>query len=347
MAPPETRASELDRAMGALLGGALGDALGMPTQSYSREKIAELFGEIRDFEAPPAGHPIAHGLVAASITDDTEQTLLLADHILASPDAFDERGWAQRLLDWERSVKQRGLHDLLGPSTKRAMEALLAGTPPWETGRSGDTNGAAMRIAPVGISTPVEPLSSFTDMVAATNRITHNTIEANASAAAVAAAVSAGIDGAGVQQAIDTAIAAAQTVERKSADTTPVSQQLELAVSLAENIDGATLSSAIDREIGTSVASVESVPAAFALFKHSDGDAWKAGLLAANLGGDTDTIGAIAAGMCGAVSGLASMPQDKIARLVEVNDLDVEDVATGLLELRRARAAETVVDEAS
>ena len=71
------------------------------------------------------------------------------------------------------------------------MEALLAGAPPWETGRKGVTNGAAMRIAPVGISMPVEPLSAFIDMVATTNRITHNTVEANASASAVAAAISA------------------------------------------------------------------------------------------------------------------------------------------------------------
>ncbi len=347
MPPVEPTDFELDRAMGALLGGALGDALGMPTQSNSRDEIVAVFDEITDFEAPPADHAIAHGLSAASITDDTEQSLLLADHILASPDTFDERGWAQRLLDWEQSVKARGLHDLLGPSTKRAMEALLAGAPPWETGRNGDTNGAAMRIAPVGISMPVEPLSSFIDMVAATNRITHNTVEANASASAVAAAISAGIDGAGVERALETAIAAAQLVERRSGDEATVSERMALAISLADASDGASLSSAIDRQIGTSVASVESVPAAFALLKYSSGDAWSAGLLAANLGGDTDTIGAIAAGMCGAVSGLTSMPQDKIARMVQVNGLQVKDVAIRLLELRHARAARPAVEAAS
>lgn len=347
MPPVEPTHFELDRAMGALLGGALGDALGMPTQSNSRDEIVAVFGEITDFEAPPADHEIAHGLSAASITDDTEQSLLLADHILASPDTFDERGWAQRLLDWEQSVKARGLHDLLGPSTKRAMEALLAGAAPWETGRKGDTNGAAMRIAPVGISMPVEPLSSFIDMVAATNRITHNTVEANASASAVAAAISAGIDGAGVEQALEIAVAAAQLVERRSGETAPVSKRMELAVSLADASDSASLASAIVGQIGTSVASVESVPAAFALLKYSNGDAWSAGLLAANLGGDTDTIGAIAAGMCGAVSGLASIPQDKVARLVQVNGFQVEPVAIRLLELRHSRAAGPAVEVAS
>ena len=44
--------------------------------------------------------------------------------------------------------------DLLGPSTKRALAALLAGTDIAETGRYGSTNGAAMRITPVGVATP-------------------------------------------------------------------------------------------------------------------------------------------------------------------------------------------------
>lgn len=330
--------SAMDRALGTLYGGAVGDALGMPTQSCSRREISDTYGEIRDFEAPVSNHPIAHGLDAASITDDTEQTLLLARHILESPDGFDEERWAHRLLDWERSVRTRGLHDLLGPSTKRALEALLSGTPPSQTGRFGTTNGAAMRIAPVGISTPVEPLMQLTDTVNLTCRITHNTAEAMASAAAVAAAISAGIEGAGIDQAIDTARRAARVIEDESA-TSQFSERLQQALAIADERDPELLLDTLERQIGTSVASAESVPAAFALFKHTHGDVWKAGLLAANLGGDTDTIGAIAAGMCGAVSGTASIPRDKLTQLVDVNDLELDGLAEGLLKLRRMRTA--------
>ncbi|MCP4315401.1 MAG: ADP-ribosylglycohydrolase family protein [Hyphomicrobiales bacterium] len=333
---------ELDRALGALLGGALGDALGMPTQSYSRIEIADIFGAISDFKAPVSNHPIAHGLAAASVTDDTEQTLLLAEHILASPEKFDEEGWAHRLLDWENSVKERGLYDLLGPSTIRALEALFAGTLPRETGRFGNTNGAAMRIVPVGISTPVEPMSLLTDMVETTCRITHNTVEAIASASAVAAAISSGIDGAGVEGATEIAIRAARTVEKAIGDTNLFAERLVKAIAIADRSDGTSLLSDIDQQIGTSVASAESVPADFALFKHTNGDAWNAGLLAANLGGDTDTIGAIAAGMCGAISGVSSLPQDKLSKLIAVNDLKVGSIAEGLLNLRHFRAATKV-----
>ena len=55
--------------------------------------------------------------------------------------------------------------------------------------------------------------------------------------------------------------------------------------------------------VGTGVASQESVPAAFAVLEVAEGDPWQAAVISANLGGDTDTIGAIAAGMAGACAG--------------------------------------------
>ncbi len=70
-------AEMIDRAMGALIGGAIGDALGMPTQLLSPARIAELYGHVEDFVAPVADHPVSKGLAAGTITDDTEQALLL------------------------------------------------------------------------------------------------------------------------------------------------------------------------------------------------------------------------------------------------------------------------------
>ncbi len=59
---------------------------------------------------------------------------------------------AQRLIEWEAAMQAKGLQDLLGPSTKRAIEWTLAGHSLEEAGRYGTTNGAAMRITPVGIA---------------------------------------------------------------------------------------------------------------------------------------------------------------------------------------------------
>ena len=112
--------SDTDRARAALIGGAMGDALGMPSQTLTRAEIKDRYGVIEDFLAPYDGHPVSHGLIAANITDDTEQTLALANLLIESPRRFDGERWAHVLLAWERDVEARGLLDLLGPSSKQA-----------------------------------------------------------------------------------------------------------------------------------------------------------------------------------------------------------------------------------
>ena len=62
------------RAVGALYGLAIGDALGMPTQSLARGEIVARYGGLLDtFWPGPADHPLAAGLPAGTVTDDTEQ----------------------------------------------------------------------------------------------------------------------------------------------------------------------------------------------------------------------------------------------------------------------------------
>ena len=123
-----------DRALAALIGGALGDALGMPTQLLSPAQIKASYGFVDGFIAPSEDHPVSKGLPAGAITDDTEQTLLLGRILLESGESFDHKRWVDALVDWERDVKARGSYDLLGPSTKRAIDAINAGVPPEEAG---------------------------------------------------------------------------------------------------------------------------------------------------------------------------------------------------------------------
>ena len=199
-------ADQLDRATAALAGVALGDAMGMPSQTLSRDEIATAYGRIADFVDPVPDHPVSHGLRAAMVTDDTEQTLLLADVLLASPGRFDDLAWAQALIGWEERIRARGLRDLLGPSSKAALEALMRGVPAQDTGRRGTTNGAAMRVAPVAIATPATDLAALVDRVEQTCRVTHATREAISAAAAVAAVISAGVDGADFATALPLAL---------------------------------------------------------------------------------------------------------------------------------------------
>lgn len=87
--------------------------------------------------------------------------------------------------------------------------------------------------------------------------------------------------------------------------------------------------------VGASTETTESIPAAIALVARGAGDPVRTPLLCANLGGDTDTIGAIAVGVAGALSGCASIPADHIDTLNEVNELSLQPLAAQLLSFRQ------------
>lgn len=132
-----TVVDKTDRALGAFYGLALGDALGMPTQSLNRAQIQARFGRIQTLMAADADQPIAPNMPAGSITDDTEQAVLVGQLLVAGAGRINPSDLAQSLIDWEAVMQAKGSQDLLGPSTKRAIEMILAGHSPEESGQRG------------------------------------------------------------------------------------------------------------------------------------------------------------------------------------------------------------------
>lgn len=334
------RAEMESRALGALVGAALGDALGMPTQLLAPEEIAAVYGHVDRFVEPLPDHPVSRGMAAGTVTDDTEQMLLLASELLKG-DAFDQRRWVAGLAAWEDDIRARGGQDLLGPSTKRAIAAIRAGERPEEAGRFGDTNGAAMRIAPVGVMMPTAPLDRLVEKVAETSLATHNTSIGIASAAAVAAAVSAGVAGGSWTDAIGLAQEAARIGERHGhwMAGASVAARIGWAVELVRDRPAPEALRQLAELVGTSVAAQESVPAAFAVLTIAGGDSWQSGVLAANLGGDTDTIGAIAGAVGGACQSFERLPAKRIGELRGIEIDHVRQLATALVARRMDAAA--------
>jgi ADP-ribosylglycohydrolase len=285
----------------------------MPTQLLSRAQIQERYdGMLTGFEPGPPDHPIAAGLPAGSVTDDTEQAVLLGRLLVSGGGTLDPGEFAAALVAWERTMAERGSLDLLGPSTKRAISAVLAGDPPEVAGRHGDTNGAAMRVAPVGIASPA---ATLIDNVVAASRVTHNTSVALAGAAAVAAAVRAGVDGAGVAVATSCAVRAAREAAGRGhwVAGADVAARIEWATALATGLTESYAAEVIYTLVGTSLATQESVPAAFAVLAAVPGNPWRACLLAASLGGDCDTIAAMAGAIAGACHGMDGFPEEAVA----------------------------------
>jgi len=334
----------LTRARGALYGLAIGDALGMPTQMLSRAEIVRRWGPLLPgFEPAPPGHPIAGGMPAGAVTDDTEQAVLLARLLVKGRGTIDPHELAAALTEWECAMAERGSLDLLGPSTKRAVAAILAGVPPEEAGATGTTNGAAMRIAPVGIAVPVAlhdstpnlRLSTLVDRTVMASSVTHNTGVALAGAAAVAAAVSAGVSGATIAEATALGIQAASRAARRGhwVAGADVAARIEWATSLVASQAQAEAAELIYTLVGTSLATQESVPAAFAVLAAVPADPWRACRMAASLGGDSDTIAAMTGAIAGACHGAGSFPPEAIAA-IDAQGLGLAALAGDLLALR-------------
>ena len=328
-----------DRALGAFYGLALGDALGMPTQSFSRAQIIARFGQITGLVDAPADQPIAPNMPKGSITDDTEQAILVAQLLVDGNGDIDPSTLAQRLIAWEAVMQAKGSQDLLGPSTKRAIEMILAGHSPEESGRYGTTNGAAMRIAPVGIAADISQPDLFIKAVVQACQVTHNTSLGIASAAAVAAVISSGLNGKKLEHALNAGTEMAYIAEHHGHWVAGgrIGPRIRWARHASHECNPDNLGDLLYDVIGTSVASQESVVAAFARAQRvASGSlsSFNALCIAASIGGDTDTIAGILGAMLGACAGLEQWPQALIQQVKEVNNLQLEPLVEHLLILR-------------
>ena len=334
------------RAYGALAGLALGDALGMPTQAMSPEQIRAVYGRITGLVDGDASQPYAPGMPAGSVTDDTEQALLVASLLVRGRGsssgrvALDASEFAHALLAWEDSMIERGSLDLLGPSTKAALERVRAGEDPLSVGGAGTTNGAAMRVTPIGIAVSTEDPEAFADAVWSSCQVTHATRQGFQSAALVAAAVSLALDwpeasASDMTTLLWKAVSYVDSLPECGAWTPDpdVVAATRRAMQLVANPASSSLECLVE-QVGTSVASAQAIPMAFALLARDPSP--RALLDAANIGGDTDTIGAIAGAILGAALGFEVFVGRGLAQVELASHLDLPSVALELLELRAA-----------
>ena len=334
----------LSRAHGALAGLALGDALGMPTQAMSPEQIRAVYGRITGLVDADASQPYAPGMPAGSVTDDTEQALLVASLLVRGRGSSSGRvalnavEFAHALLAWEDSMIERGSLDLLGPSTKAALERVRAGADPLSVGGAGTTNGAAMRVTPIGVAVSTADPEAFAEAVWSSCRVTHATRQGFQSAALVAAAVSMGIDAArsttpDLRGLLWKALSYVDSLPERGAWTPDpdVIAATRRAMQLVANPASSSLECLVE-QVGTSVASAQAIPMAFALLARDPSP--QALLDAANIGGDTDTIGAIAGAILGGLLGVEAFDATMLAQVESVSGLHLTEAATAMLSLR-------------
>ena len=347
----------LSRAYGAFAGLALGDALGMPTQAMSPEQIRAVYGRVTGLVDGDASQPYAPGMPAGSVTDDTEQALLIASLLVRGGGsssgrvALDAGDFSHALLSWEDSMIERGSLDLLGPSTKAALERVRAGEDPLTVGGLGTTNGAAMRVTPIGIAVSTADPEVFADAVWSSCQVTHATRQGFQSAALVAAAVSLALDwpeasASDMTALLWKAVSYVDSLPERGAWTPDrdVVAATRRAIQLVANPASSSLECLVE-QIGTSVASAHAIPMAFALLARDPSP--RALLDATNLGGDTDTIGAIAGAILGSVLGVEAFDPAMLTQVELTSHLDLPSIALELLALRAASEPATSAPEAS
>jgi len=302
---------------GCLLGVLCGDVLGAPVEGLSAAQIRRRHGRVT------AIIPGADGF--SRYTDDTELTLALARSLLRCAgrvDAGDCAAACAAAFDPRRGY---------GRSAVTVLQALQAGADWQETGGllfpgGSFGNGAAMRIAPLGLlygtSPPAELRQAVKDAVAATH------VHPEAIEGAVLLARTIG-------RARDLEPSQADSLRPILTELSTLCQHAALTERLwlvAELLRRQTAVDAAQCQLGSGVRTLDSVPFAIYLALRFAAEP-VAGLLAAvNAGGDTDTVAAMSGAILGALHGDRAFPDTWLGRL-ESGENGLEgllDVADGL-----------------
>ena len=294
----------LKKFRGALLGFAIGDALGMPAEGLKLDEVKKVFGRIEDFLDSPLGD-----LKAGEWTDDTEQMLILAESLL-SKKYLDPADLSVRLLNL-RSNR-------IGWTTRRALEKLKLGAHWFESGVESDSCGASLRVLPISLvySFNLDLVEKYAIISAS---VTHRGSSA-VGAIAYALTVACVINGFSHDELIEEVIGRVMRYDELLADK----------VSLAYDMVGEDVETVVDR-IGNSISVYDCIPLAINVFLSTE--SFKdCAVKSANVGGDSDSICAMACGLKGCELGVDAIPEDWIVRLKD-HEYIVE-IADRLYDLR-------------
>ncbi len=322
--------------IGTFYGQALGDSMGMPSELWPRSRVKAHFGWIDRFLDGPQENNAACYFKACQFTDDTSMALALADAIIECHGELVPQVIANNVLTWAEGFDAFN-KNIFGPSSKAAMLAIKNGVKIDDLENNGVTNGAAMRVSPLGCLLPTTSLSDFIESVALASSPTHKSDVAIAGAVVIAWAISKAIDGErwpAIKDQLPAVALAAQT-KKVTTFSPSMASRIELALGVASEHTGIEeRMEKIYSLVGAGVSTIESVPAAIAMVELAQTDPNRCAILCANLGGDTDTIGAMATAICGALNGIDAIDSALKKQLDEKNQLDFAEYARQFMALR-------------
>jgi len=290
--PSHGNAAELrERARGALLGLAVGDALGAPAENMKPSEIRARWGRITGYVADrPCG------------TDDTEYAifsgLLLARHGSELTPVHVEAAWHEWIAD-----REEGPFRGAGFSERGTLENLRRGlaAPISAQHRHAWSDGLAMRAAPFGVFAAGRPAEAAR-LAAVDGSVSHDG-EGIYGGQAVAAGVAAAMAGAPTVAVVASALAVVP-------DDSWTARSLRRAAAVAHRGERAVRSAVVVGGYPWTDLAPEAVALAFGAYAAADGDFRDAVLTAVNMGRDADTTAAVAGALAGAAQGASAIPEE-------------------------------------
>ena len=302
-----------ERLTASILGQALGDALGFVVEAQSPE-VAQAYVDdwLRTGRAGERSHP---QFSFGQYTDDTQ----LARELLRSfqqARCWDPADFADHIAALFREGREVGA----GRGTRTAVLRLLEGVPWHESGTPHPYagNGAAMRAGPLGLLVPDD--AAMCRAAAEQARITHLDPRCAAGSAVIARAVAL----AARRQPLhagdfieDLAACAALTDRTVAAATRELAQWVTLTpLQAAQHLHASGLDRAhSEKWQGISAFVTPSVLWSLYAFLRSPDDYWETICTAIAVGGDTDTMAAMAGAISGARVGVEALPTDLVERV--------------------------------
>lgn len=285
-----------DRAAGALLGLATGDALGasvefMPPGTF--EPVTDMVG----------GGP--HRLAPGQWTDDTSMALCLGESLIECR-GFDPLDQMQRYVRWYREgyLSSTGVCFDIGNTTRAALHHFEQTSDPYAGSNAPNAagNGSIMRLAPMPLFYADDPAAAIR-YAADSSRTTHAATEAVDACRYMAAMVVGAVRGASKDELLG---------DRYS--PLPGSWSDEPLVERVAEVAAGSFKRREPPMIRGSGYVVESLEAALWAFSRSR-DFRRGLLMAVNLGDDADTTGAVYGQIAGAYYGAGGIPSGWLAKL--------------------------------
>ncbi|WRZ93479.1 ADP-ribosylglycohydrolase family protein [Streptomyces sp. NBC_01007] len=350
-----------ERINGALVGAAVGDALGGPVEGYSPEQITERHGgRVHGVVGPwngddwPTARPIApYHKGDGHVTDDTLMTHALVRVYATVRDHLDAYAVAEHLVPdlmttprWIPELEAEALPlQRIFLAEKWLVARLHYGhVDPREAGSGNIVNcGAAMYMAPVGLVNAANPAGAYAEAldIAGAHQSSYGREAAGVFAAAVAAACSPGatpdsVAAACLSLAKDgtrAAVEAVCEVASRHTDFESALLPLRRAVAPYDTVGPDYRSPSLGARRPSRLHSIEELPVALGMLLVSGGDFRHAVLGSVNYGRDCDSIATMAGALAGALGG--GVPHDWAKAVAESSRLDLDAPARTLAEVTR------------